>query len=486
MNIVTPSSPAIASSSSSKHQYGSMSNPSPLSSGSLSSVPLGNLASTSVAAANVSTSSVGSIILANNNHGTSSTTAAAAVAAAAAKMNGNAVHHKHRLSATTAVPSSPSLMTCPPNGAATVYPPLTQLSTAKAIAAAVAAAAATVVQQQQHYRQQQLHPLSKSVTVASSHMTGSSKNSIRDGSTCRLDGSSQKQSLVMSNNVDTSATGISGCSSSFVAPFSGGIGGYNDTVRTIAATVGATSLIATLASPVPSTMLLTTSSSGSHSNNTVGTTVNHAHRFRTGDALPSSSTSSVIGVSTFTASSTTGNPMNSHTQSNAPNISSQNGSQSVGTPAECAEHDVRPDASNVNTIEVPAALADFDTLRRKEAYEMHGAASKHDIEDSLCNKSKGIHQKLNTLKHKLTDSANDDEPASKVATNMREVNNYSCMNMTETGELMAVANDGDKCLHNGLNLTEGSDTAVTSALVATNGLASGQSPTRIERFNIVL
>lgn len=514
-----------------------MSNPPPPSSGSLSSASMGNLASTSVAAANASTNSAGSILLTNNNHGSNPTTVAAAVAAAAvaAKMNGNAIHQQHRLSAATTVQSSSSLLTCHPNGiggGSTVllssggggtssnnqsavyqsHPPLSQLSAAKAIAAAVAAAAATVAQQQQHhYRQQQLHPLSTSVTTASPQLALPSKSSsiyiknksipIGDGnhssgSMRTLTGSSQKQSSVTSNTPNValgSGTGTSVSSStipSILGPFSGG--GCNDTVRTLVATVGATSMIATLASPVPSTMLLTTSSSGSHSNISIGSTVNHAHRFITGGLSPSSSSSSATGVGTFTSSSlsTVVNPMDSHTQSNASNISSKSGCQNVElsstSPEVGASNNIATGESN-EAQKVLSSTLDVDALYNEGVMVRGGSVSEEYVENIISCSSNNIHRKCNPLKHKMNGSDDDDgdEPATKrrVPAGVCEANNYSSANMTETGEHVSVA------IGNESGGIDENDAAITRTFAANGITAGGQSPrstSPLERCKISL
>lgn len=517
-----------------------MSNPPPPSSGSLSSASMGNLASTPVAAANASTNSAGSMLLANNNHGSNPTTVAAAVAAAAvaAKMNGNAIHQQHRLSAATPVPSSPSLITCHPNGiggGSTVllsggcsgassnnqsavyqsHSPLSQLSAAKAIAAAVAAAAATVAQQQQtHYRQQQLHPLSTSLTATSPQLALPSKSSsiyiknksipIGDdnhssGSMRTLTGSSQKQSSVTSNTPNvalgtgTGTSVSSGTIPSILGSFTGGE--CNDTVRTLVATVGATSMIATLASPVPSKMLLTTSSSGSHSNISIGSTVNHVHRFITGGLSPSSSSSTATGVGTFTpssssSSSTAVNPMDSHTQSNAFNISNKSGSQNVELSSTSPEVGASNNIAKGEPYEAQKDLSsalDVNALYNEGAMVQGGSASEEYVENSISCSINNIHRKCNTLKHKVTDKDDDggDEPATKrrVPGGVCEANDYSNANMTETGELMSEANGNES---GGI---DGKDAAIIRTFAANGIAAGGQSPrstTPLERCKIPL
>ncbi|KFB47065.1 hypothetical protein ZHAS_00015107 [Anopheles sinensis] len=293
------------------------------------------------------------------------------------------------------------------------------------------------------------------------------------------------------------ATGTSVSSStipSILGPFSGA--GCNDTVRTLVATVGATSMIATLASPVPSTMLLTTSSSGSHSNISIGNTVNHVHRFITGGLSPSSSSSSATGVGTFTSSSSSSsstvvNPMDSHTQSNASNISNKSGSQTVElsstSPEVGASNNIATGESSEAQKDLPSAL-NVDALNSEGTIVRGGSASEEYVENIISSSSNSIHRKCNTLKHKVNgsdDNDEGDEPATKrrAPAGVCEVSDYSSANMTETGALMSVANGNES---DGI---DENDAAITRTFAANGIAAGGQSPrstTPLERCKIPL
>ncbi|XP_052863760.1 putative lysozyme-like protein [Anopheles cruzii] len=139
--------------------------------------------------------------------------------------------------------------------------PQSHLTAAKALAAAVAAASAA---HHHHHQRSGHHPFSvprqhslasNSFTAKRSHAVETAKQIVLPGG----GGSASKQSATTKSNT-TVPNEHGSKASSFGGGGGGGAGLSVLPVRTIVATVGATSTIATLASPVPSTILLTMSS----------------------------------------------------------------------------------------------------------------------------------------------------------------------------------------------------------------------------------
>uniref|UniRef100_A0A182J8K6 Uncharacterized protein n=1 Tax=Anopheles atroparvus TaxID=41427 RepID=A0A182J8K6_ANOAO len=303
----------------------------------------------------------------------------------------------------------------------------------------------------------------------------------------------------MSNNPNMflgATASTSGASiSSVLAPFCGGGGGggeevkgYTDTVRTLAATVGATSMVATLASPVPSKMLLTTSSSSSHSSNSIGTVNNYAHRFTTGGLPPSSTSPLASGVGTFTSSSTAVGhpPMDSHTQSNASNISNNSGSRNIKLSSTSGASSIaatdQPNGQLVGAPKEVLSTPEVDSLYNEGTTVVMDGAAKNGVEVTGSSSSTfDVHLKRNAPKHKLSGGEADEPPATKLRVSaVGEANNNSRAILTEMDveELLSVANnDGGERLHNGPSRTiREDDAAITKMFAANNGVGGGQSP----------
>lgn len=483
----------------------------------LSSTVIDSLSTTPAGTSN----SVGSLLLAKSSSTTNTSTVAAivaAAAAAAASLNGQSMQ---RHPTASAVQSSQVLM-AHSNGigggksgnillgsqhqrhplSSTTFqsqqPPSTHVTAATAIAAAVAAAAAAVAQQQQpaNYRHQHSFALTSAATSTACQQQVTGFKTPKAQVVSKLQETvgenrappARKQSLsAMSNTAITSNLGTSSIPSNSALP--GGGVECETTVRTIAATVGATSTIATLASPVPSAMLLSTSSSFGSSNGGANdnlSTINHSHRIATVGLSPSSS-SSTAGGGYASPSSTLLLPMITKTQSNEFYINS-NGSTDGEVTNSSGMNNVAVVQQVVTTVAESMVVDTEPSIRLDSPSFMLGQVVTDKVikdgeEIGSC-EAGGACRKRHILKHKLSYQDDDEHEPSMVTAAKIRLSELPIMHpLTET--VMDITGKGGDVQHKPNDAS--SDTIVMCTGNGANAESSpSTSPTERSKNNIYL